>query len=184
MRRSVARIRIAKNGSPLQAGEGLFCGVVAAHAMDPCARRRGRGADIDFSVGSVVVAPGWAEEELAEVDGAARDVAADKVCVHIFEGAWRKNPASENAIAKAGGETFDLGFEHWQHVYRGAIGHVTVGPSNVFPRGSASGIEEARLREENERALGMTAVAHVVFRCGDFLEGAAEMHGGGAVTVR
>ena len=129
------------------------------------------------------MAPGRAEEELAHVDGAAGDVAADKVRVHIFERARRKDAARENAIAKAGGETFDLGFEHWQHVYRGAVGHVAVSPSDVFARGSAGGIEERRLREEDERALRMTAVAHIVFRCGDFLEGAAEMDGGGAGTL-
>jgi hypothetical protein len=83
---------------------------------------------------------------------------------------WRKDPAGENTIAKAGGETFDLGFQGLQHVYVGTVGDVAVGPCNVLPCRSACGVEETWLGEEYEGALGMPTVAHIVFGRGDFLE--------------
>jgi len=58
-------------------GGGLFCGVVAAHAVDAAAWWCGRRADIKVADGGGVMAPGGAEEELAEIYGAAGDVAAD-----------------------------------------------------------------------------------------------------------
>ena len=60
---------------------------------------------------------------------------------------------------------------------------MAVGPGDVFPGRGAGGIEEAGLSEENEGALGVATVAHGVFRRGDFLEAAAEMHGGGTRAV-
>ena len=168
----------------LQEFDGLFCGVVPAHAVDAGAWWRGGGADIDFARRRCVMAARGAEEELAEIYGAAADVAADQVRVHVLEGAWGKDAAGENAIAKAGGETFDLRFERVEHIDSGAVGDVTVGPCDVLPCRSARGIEEAWLREEHEGPLRMATVAHVVFGRDDFVEAAAEMHGGGARAVR
>src|SRR5216684_9151818 len=61
---------------------------------------------------------------------------------------------------------------------------MAVCPGNVFPRRSAGGIEEARLGQQDERPLGMAAMAHRIFGSGDFLEAAAEMHGGRPRAVR
>ena len=130
------------------------------------------------------MAPGGTEKELAEIYGAAGDVAADQVRVHVLEGAWGKDAAGENAIAKAGGETLDLRFERIEHVDSGTVGDVAVGPCNVLPCRSARGIEEAGLREEDEGPLRMTGVSHVVFGRGNFLEAAAKMDSGGARAVR
>ena len=160
------------SAAPLLGG-GLFCGVVAAHAVDSAAWWCGRGTDVEVADGGGVMAPGGAEKELAEIYGAAGDVATDQVGVHFFEVARGKDASSENAIAEAGGETLDLRFESLQHIDIGAVGHVTVRPCDVLPCWGASGIEKAWLREQDERAIGVTAVAHVVFGGGDFLKAAA-----------
>src|SRR5260370_862891 len=65
----------------------------------------------------------------------------------------------------------------------------TDGTLGAWPRcgptcGGAGGIEEGGLSEQDKRALGVAAVGHVVFGRRDFLEAAAEMHGGGARAVR
>jgi len=160
----------AEMAAPLEAGGGLLCGVVAAHAVYAGSWGRGGGADVNVAGGRGVMAPSGAEEELTEVDYTAGNVAPDEVRVHFLEGVWRKDPAGENAIAKAGGETFDLGFQGLQHVHVGTVGNVAVGPCNVLPCRCACGVEEAGLGKEYERALGVPAVAHVVFGRGDFLE--------------
>ena len=86
----------------------MFRGVVAAHAVDSAAWGSGGGADVEVADRSCVVAPRWAEKELAEVYCAAGDVAANQVGVHFFEGAWGKDAAGQDAIVEAGGEAFDL----------------------------------------------------------------------------
>jgi len=53
----------------------------------------------------------------------------------------------------------------------------------VLPSRGTRGIEKAGLSEENEGAFGVATMAHGVFRRGDFLEAAAEMHGGGTRAV-
>ena len=65
-------------------GGGLFRGVVAAHAVDSAAWGSGGGADVEVADRSCVVAPRWAEKELAEVYCAAGDVAANQVGVHFL----------------------------------------------------------------------------------------------------
>ena len=162
----------------LETRGGQLCGVVATHAVDASTRGSGRGTDVDVAGWRGVMAPSWTEEELAEIDGAAGDIASDQVRVHILEGARRKNAAGENAIAEAGGEPLDLRFEGLQHIDIGAVGHVAIRPGNVLPCWGAGGIEEAGLREQDKGLLGVTAVAHGVFGRGDFLKAAAEMHGG------
>ena len=86
----------------------MFRGVVAAHAVDSAAWGSGGGADVEVADRSCVVAPRWAEKELAEVCCAAGDVAANQVGVHFFEGAWGEDAGGQDAIAEAGGEAFDL----------------------------------------------------------------------------
>src|SRR5579859_7074138 len=126
----------------VEAGEGLFCGVVAAHSVDSGAGRCGRGAEINVAGGGGVVAPRGTEEKLAEVGGAAGNVAADEVGIHFFERGGGKDAAGENAIAKSGSEALDLRFEGLEHVDRRTIGDVAIGPGDVLPCRGAGGIEE------------------------------------------
>src|SRR5216684_9208134 len=79
---------------PLQAGEGFSGGVVAAHAVDSGAGRRGGRAEVNVAGGRGVMPPRRAEEKLAGVGGAAGNVAADEVGVHFFEGRGEKTRRS------------------------------------------------------------------------------------------
>src|SRR6202035_2177800 len=101
------------------------------------------GADVDIANGSGVVAPGGAEEELAQVHGAAGNVAADEVGVHCFQCGGSENAAGEDAIAEARCEALDLQFESFKHVDRGTVGNVAVSPSDVLPCRGTGGVEEA-----------------------------------------
>lgn len=129
------------------------------------------------------MAPGGTKEELTKVEDATGNVAADEVGVHGLKVRGSENAASENAIAKTRGEALDLRFEGVEHVHGGAVGNVAVGPGGVLPSRGARGIEETGLREEDEGAVGMAAVADGVFGGGNFFGASAEMHGGGAETV-
>ena len=91
------------------------------------------------------MAPSGTKEKLAEIHGAAGNIATDEVRVHVFEGTWGENASGENAIAKTGGEALDLGFQDWQHVHGGAVGDMAVGPGDVLPSRCTRGIEQARL---------------------------------------
>ncbi len=124
--------------------------------------------------------PRRAEEKLAEVGGAAGDVTANEVGVHLFEGGGRKDAACENAVAESGSEALDLRFEGFEHVDGGTVGDVTVGPGGVLPCRRTRGIEATRLREQDERAFGVAPLARIAFGGSDFCGAAAEMHGGGA----
>src|SRR6266849_3218650 len=107
---------------PLQAGEGFIGGVVAAHAVDSGAGRRGGRAEVNVAGGRGVMPPRRAEEKLAEVGGAAGNVAADEVGVHLFESGGRKDAACENAVAESGSEALDLCLEGFEHVDGGTVG--------------------------------------------------------------
>src|ERR1700732_278308 len=160
--------------------KGFFCGVVAAHAVDSGAGGRGGGAEINVAGGGGVMTPRRAEEKLAEIEGAAGDVAADEVGVHFFEGGGGKDAAGENAIAESGSEALDLRFECFEHVDGGTVGDVAVGPGGVLPCRGAGRIEEAGVREQDERALGVASVPRFLFGGSDFRGTPAEMHSGGA----
>src|ERR1700736_1003750 len=167
----------------LQVREGALYSVVAAHAVDSGAGRRGRRAQVQALGGGGVVAPRGAEEELVQVEDAAGNVAADKVSVHRLESGGGKDAACEDTIAKAGCEAFDLRFDGVEHVDLGAVGDVAIGPGGVLAYRGAGWIEKAGLREQDEGTIGVAAVPHDGFGSGDFFGGAAEMHGGGAQAI-
>lgn len=91
--------------------EGEAGGVGSAHAVDAAAGRGGGGTEVDVRRGGAVLAAGGAEEDLAQVHSAADDVTADEVGVHGFERGGRGDVAGEDAVAEAGGEALDLGFD-------------------------------------------------------------------------
>ena len=93
------------------------------------------------------------------------------------------NAAGENVGAEAGRESFDLCLDRAGHVGSGAVRHMAVGPGGVFSRGSPRGVEEAGLDEDDERSLRQMPFPGRALRCGDFVEGAAEVDGGGAEAV-
>ena len=161
--------------------EGGGGGVESAHAVDAAAGWGGGRAEVEVGCGGAVLAAGGAEEELAQVDRSAADVAADEVGVHGFQRGGRGDVAGEDASAEAGGEAFDLGFEA---VERGCgigiwstVGDVAVGPGDVLALGSAAGVEESGLGNEDEGAFGVAAGGHGGFGGGDLRQAATEVDG-------
>jgi len=51
----------------------------------------------------------------------------------------------EDTIPEPRSETLDLRFEGFEHIDRGAVGDVAIGPSDVLPCWGTGGIEEAGL---------------------------------------
>jgi hypothetical protein len=166
-----------------QMPEGRFSRVVAAHAMHAGAGRGGGGAEIDAGRAGGVGAQRGAQEELAEGERAAGDVAAEEVGVQGLKSGGRRDVTRQNAVAEAGGEALDLGLNARGHVLGRAVGDVAVGPEDVAAGRGAGGIEERGLRGEDERALGGAALGDGGFRGGDLFECAAEMDRGGAAAA-
>lgn len=126
---------------------------------------------------------GGAEEELAEVECAAVDVAADEVFVHGLEGLGRGDVAGENAVAEAGGEALDLGFDAIGHVECGAVGEVAIGPEDVAVLRCAGGVAEGWLGDEDEGSFRVLTAEDGGFGIGDFFERAAEVEGEGIAAL-
>src|ERR1700722_7481645 len=158
--------------------------MIAAHAMHSSAGRSGCGANINVASRGGVVSPGWAKNKMANVHETARDVAADEISVHAFQICGRKNMPCQNAVAKARSEALNLMLESFKHVYLRSIRNVTISPRRVFACGGSRAIEQTRLSQQNERAFGMLPPAHRVFRLGNLIEAAAQMHRRGAQAFR
>ena len=83
----------------------------------------------------------------------------------------------ENAIAEPRSEPLDLRFDRARHVFRRSMGDVAISPSGVLPGRSAGVIEQALLRDQNERSIGRTPLPDRRLMRGDLVDGAAHMDG-------
>jgi len=119
---------------------------------------------------------------LGEVVLAAGHVAADHRGVVALQFRGTAGVAGEDAIAKAGGEALDLLLDAGGHVGGATRGDVAVGPAGVATGGSAGGIDQGLLSDEDERTFGRPAVCHFRFGAEDLLETAADVNGGGLAT--
>src|SRR5450432_4186455 len=88
----------------------------------------------------------------------------------------------ENAIAKAGRETFDLSFDALRHVDRGLVRHMTIPPKRVLTARRARLIEKTLLRDEHEWSFGMFAIRDRAFGGRNFIHRSAHMHCSRAAT--
>ena len=86
--------------------------------------------------------------------------------------AGRRDVARKDAVAKSRSVALDLRLDAFGHVDGRAIRHVAVRPEHVLSLGRAGRIEERWLRSQDERALGMPPLAHVVLARSDFFQGA------------
>src|ERR1039457_4197821 len=143
--------------------------------MDSAAGWGGGTAKVQSGEGRTIEAPGGTEEELAGIERAAIEIAADEVGIVAFHGGGAEKVAPQNALAEAGGKALHLRLNGIRHVRRGRVRQVAVGPGGMLSMGSAGGVEECVLDEENERRAGVAG-----FPMGDLVEGAAEVHGAGA----
>ena len=83
----------------------------------------------------------------------------------------------DDPVAEAGREPLDLRLDAIRHVDGRSVRHVAVGPRRVRAGRRPARVEQARLREQHERALGETTALHVALRRGDLVERAAEVDG-------
>ena len=113
---------------------------------------------------------------MSQVHVAGRDIASDQVRIPAFERRGRRDSSSENAIAKARSEAFDLALYRFEAIGCTAVGNVTVSPRSMVIRRSAGGIEEGWLDKYDERSVG----GEVALRSDDLLERASEVNGGSA----
>src|SRR5579862_4184187 len=159
--------------SPMQSRQRHSCRVIAAHAMDPAAwRSRRRANEYIPRRGSVM--PGCRpEEELPQIQDSARDVAACQVCIHALQIRRSKNLPGQDTFAKTWSKALNLRFYLFQHVYRRAVGHMAVSPYRMLALWCAGAVEQARLREQDERPFRGLPISHRRFRSRDFLESPA-----------
>jgi len=120
---------------------------------------------------------------LSNVSDTSTHVASDEIAVHRFEVRGTKNAACQNAFTKSGSKSLNLALDFRQHIYRRSIRDVTVSPSSVLPVWRTRWIKQARLREQNERALGDLPVSRCTFRNNNFIEASAKVNGSGALTI-
>src|ERR1035438_5176006 len=123
--------------------------------MDSAAGRGGGTAEVQSGEGRTIEAPGGAEEELADIERAAIEIAADEVGIVVFHGGGAENVAAQDALPEAGGEALHLGLNGIGHVRRGRVGQVAVGPGGMLSLGSAGGVEKGVLDKEDERRAGV-----------------------------
>ena len=69
----------------------------------------------------------------------------------LFEERGSCDGASENAVAKAGSEAFDLVFDLERHVYVRAVFNVAVSPERVFSGRCARRVKDCGLGKNDER---------------------------------
>src|SRR5689334_13910759 len=87
--------------------------------------------------------------------------------------------AGQDAIAKAGRETFDLIFDRRCEIALGAAGSVTVRPECLLARRRTRRIEEALLRNQNKRSFRIAVLCNFALAQGNFLQRSAEMNRSG-----
>ena len=123
-------------------------------------------------------------EELAQVLDPAVDVAADVIGVVLLERRWCHDVAGQDAVAKAGSKTLDLGLDAGCHVVRRPMGHVAVGPGGVSTGRSARWIEQTLLGDDHIRRFSVRPRARRLLGSGDFGEGTPQVHRGSALARR
>jgi hypothetical protein len=110
-------------------------------------------------------------------------VASDQVWVVALERGRIEHAAREDAIAKTWGEAFHLLLDSLAHVDCGSVRDVAVGPGGVVAFGSAGGIEQAGLDQDDERALDDFSAPGRAFAERDFFHGAAEVNRCGVAAL-
>ncbi len=93
----------------------------------------------------------------------------------LFEQRRRYDASREDHVFKSRRESFDLILDSLGHVEAGAVGHVAIGPRRMLSVGSTRIVEQARLGQQNERALRMFPSCRCKLRITDLLERSTQM---------
>ena len=84
--------------------------------------------------------------------------------------------AREHEVAEPRREALELSLDPPGHVHGRAVRDVGVGPQRVPALRRPPGIEQALLRDEHERAVGMTPARHLRLGRGDLRQRPAQVH--------
>src|SRR5258708_40237582 len=142
----------------------------------------GGRADVEAFIGRGIGCwrNGWACEHLREVLHASIDITADVVGVVALHLHRAGGMPGQDTFAKAGGEALNLGLDALAHIDGRAVGDVAVCPHCLFASRGAGVIEEALLREQDERLFGMLSTPDRAFGSCDFFECSATLDGSGS----
>src|SRR5262245_28040535 len=105
--------------------------------MHAASGRGGRRAKVKSLYGSRVHPERRSEKELTQVGSSTIDVAADQICIVLFELVWRHEATPDDQIFKARGETLDLILDLHRHIGCRAVWHVAIAPKGMLTFGSA-----------------------------------------------
>ena len=140
--------------------EGVVGGVVAAHAVDAAAGRRGRGAQEQARVRTCGTGgrPGAGAAAAAGRRGSRRRCRRRRCSrCSASNQLLSADVPGQHDVAEARCEALDLALDGLGHVDRGARRHVAVGPQRVLARRRPGGVEEALLADQHERSRGVAA---------------------------
>src|SRR5262245_12843623 len=105
--------------------------------MHAASGRGGRRAKVKSLYGSRVHLERRSEKELAQVGSSTIDVAADQICIVLFDLVWRHEATPDNQIFETWGETLDLIFDLCRPIRCRAVWHVAIAPKCMLTFESA-----------------------------------------------
>src|SRR5215471_840834 len=77
------------------------------------------------------------EKELTQIGSSTIDVAADQICIVLFELVWRHEATPDNQIFETWSEALDLFFDLRRHIGCRAVWHMAIAPKCMLTFGSA-----------------------------------------------
>src|SRR5258708_2102401 len=90
----------------------------------------------------------------------------------------------QDDIAKARSETLDLRLNRVGSILRGSVRYVAISPASMPTSRRTRGVEQARLRQKDERPFRQAPCPRVLFPNGDLFEAAAQVHRCAASALR
>ena len=168
------------------ATQGVLGGVEPGHAVDATSRRGGRRSseswlDLAWHTGKARREP----TPRSERKSCRPPLIAPPTRLGLsrLQIGGSHHVAGQDAIAEAGCKTLELLLDAVRHVDVRASRHVAIGPEGLLSGRCTGGIKEARLADEEERAIGVTTPADLPLGLGDLLQRAADMDRAGVETV-
>ena len=90
--------------------------------------------------------------------------------------AGARNVPCQHAIAESRSKALDLRLDALRHVERGSVGHMTIGPQNMFSFGRTRWIVERGLRYQHKRLFGFAAIGNFGFGSRNLLKRSAQVN--------
>jgi hypothetical protein len=128
-----------------QVCQSNFCCMISGHPVHSTSGRGRCSAQIQPSFRSTIQRWGGAKEELSNIHGATKNIAADKIRIPSLKRGRRGHRTSQHALTKARSETSNLVFNACNVIVPTAIGNMTIGPCCVLTSRHAMRVEQGWL---------------------------------------